>query len=140
MFVGFECYFSDLAQKVSETLLMIESGAHHERVDEEPDQLLRLPAIASRDGRAYNGLFLSTVSPQQSLEGCQQSHEQCHSLAPAQLLQPLAQLRSQSEAVTCSAKTLDRRSRAVCGQLKQRGSAGELCAPVRELLFEDIAL
>src|SRR5689334_16228051 len=124
MRIRLERYFSDLAQNFGEALLMIVSRAHHQRVDEEPDQLLRLLPVASRDNCADNDVFLGTVSPQQSLEGGQQRHEQRHSLTPAQTLYFLAQLRSQSEAVTCATKTLDRRTRTIQRQLEQSRSAG----------------
>src|SRR5437868_5117817 len=79
-----QCYFSDTAKQVAECGLVLDSRTHDQRVDKESDQPFRFQAIASCYGHPYRYISFSTITGQQRLEGCQQSHKQRCAFALAQ--------------------------------------------------------
>ena len=61
------------AQQLTEAGIIRQIGAHHQRVDEEADQLLDFGAIASGDRGADDHVLLAGVAREQHIEGRQQA-------------------------------------------------------------------
>ena len=74
------------SEQLAERRLPGKVAAHHQGVDEKPDQTFGLDPVASGDGRAHREIVLSAVARQQSLETGQEQHEERHPLAPGESL------------------------------------------------------
>jgi hypothetical protein len=84
MRVGFQGHVAHLAEQFMERHLLVKPRAHDERVDEEPDEVLGLPLIASRDGRARENIALAGVACEQCLPCGEQRHEHRRALLARQ--------------------------------------------------------
>ena len=98
-------------------MIPVQVSAQGQGVDEETDQVLELTMGASGDGGAHHEVGLSAPASQHHLEGGEQDHEQGGALAPAQLLQLVAELGGQGEGVQSAAEAGHRRPGPVGRQL-----------------------
>jgi hypothetical protein len=79
-----------------------------QRVDEETDQRLEVPARTIGERRSDDQIFLTGVARQHDSEGGEQHHEERRAGLPGQLRERPLELGSQQEAVGSSAKRLQR--------------------------------
>src|SRR6185369_9695872 len=111
MGVGADRCFFDLVQQRAECRIAGKVCTQHECVDEEPNQVLDLYAIASGDWRADDDVFLIRVAPQQSLKGGEQRHEQSSAFVLAQFGQTTGEIIRKSVDFVGAARWLSRSTR-----------------------------
>src|SRR5215208_2436834 len=87
MHVSAESHFSNSLQQLNEARSTRELGPQNDGVDEETNQLLGFPAIATGDQRADGNIFLAGVPAEQNFECSQQRHEERRSNLSAHALQ-----------------------------------------------------
>src|SRR6185369_7285629 len=131
MRVPSQTHFSHALQQSSEIFLCSYLRAHHQRVDEEPDQRLNLRPISPCHISADTDVCLSAVAREQHLECRQQGHEQRRSFSSAQRFQSRAHLRTDPERMARSAIRLHRRTWSIRGQFEHRRRSAQLFTPVR---------
>src|SRR5215813_1474071 len=102
MRVGTQNYFLHLLKQLPKRQVSAQLCAQRQRVREEANQVLRLGIVASRDVRTDHDVFLSTVTVQQRLKRSQQTHEQRHAFAAAQLPQRSTHFRRELKIQTFS--------------------------------------
>ncbi len=105
-----------------------EVGAHHHRVDEEPDLALELGARAVGRAARHGDVVLAGVPREEHLERRQQRDVQGHAVALAQRLQRLRDLAIEGGVDVVAAERLHRGARPIGGQL-QGLQTGELLPP-----------
>jgi len=81
---GLESPLVGILEQLDEAELRLDLGPHHQGVDEEPDQLLRLRVMTTRHRRADAQIPLPGVAEEQGLESRHQGHEGRASLAPGE--------------------------------------------------------
>ncbi len=111
--------------------------AHHERVDEEPDQTLGLAAVTAGHRAADHHVVEAGVPAEQDHVRGQQRHERRRAALAGQVAQPLGHLSGHAEAQLRAGGRPYRRTRPVGGQLHD-GRARQLLAPVAELRLEHV--
>ena len=113
--------------------------AQRERIEEIADHVLRLFPRAIGDGRSHQDVLLSGIAFQQSLQGRQQCHEQCHTFPLAQVFQRRCRCLRQRQPVPRALKFLDGWTRTVGRQVEESGRARQLAFPVIELTGDGLA-
>src|SRR5690606_13353153 len=99
-----------------------EVGPEHQAVEEEADEALDLGAVAAGNGRADDDVLLRSVATEQDLEGGEQRHEERGALLAREAAERLGELAGERERDGVAVVGLDRRARAVGGEL-ERGKA-----------------
>ncbi len=137
MGVGVQSSVSDAAEEFVEGGVAGEVRPHHQGVDEEPDQLLRLGAVPVRHRRAHDHVVRPRVPAEQDVERGQQGHEHGCATAAGQGAQGVRGPFGHGEANRRTGRRPHGRAGAVRRQL-QHGRTGQLAAPVRELFLQHL--
>src|SRR5210317_1404124 len=74
------------AQQFIEAERVIDMAAHDHAVNEQPDGVFDRSILAAGHGCTDQDVFLTCVSIQQYVKGCEQQHEECAALCPRELL------------------------------------------------------
>ena len=74
--VRFESAATNAPQYFRKAGIASEIRAHHQRVDEKPNEILDFEEISTGNWRTHNHIFLAGVAVEQNLESGKQRHEQ----------------------------------------------------------------
>ncbi len=138
--VGAEGRLSRARQQLAKARIARQIAAQHQRIDEEPDQVLDLGPVAVGDRGADRQVLAAGGAGQQRLEAGEQRHEQGRPLGADERLQPLGQRRGQGVGQAAAAGALHPRPRPVRWQLDHRRRTGQPLAPPAELRLEHLSL
>jgi hypothetical protein len=129
----------NLRQQFSERRIPGQIQAHHQRIEEIPDEILQFLPVAVGDRRADRHIRLSRVAEQQHAQGREQRHERRHSARLAERVQRSRHPIGDAQRLLCAAVGLHRRSWMVQRQF-QRAQPRESGLPVLEVSGEHFAL
>ena len=133
-----ERLFLAAEQEVGEGIGALHRRAHHEGVDEEPDQRLRLGPIAVCDGRSDRDASLARVTMQQRGEEREHRHIGGGPVFDAERFELCVRLTRDEEVEPGAMEALDGGSRIVCRHARRRG-VRQMVPPEGDQRFEMIA-
>ncbi len=108
-------------------------GAHHQRVDEEADQVLRLHPRPPRDGGPHQHVVLPGPARQERLPPGQERHEERAPLLPGEAAEGARGAGREEQGARGALHSGDGGARPVGGDLQKRGRALQPLPPVGEL-------
>ena len=130
----------DLRQQLQHAWVRVHVHPQRQRVDEEPDQVFQLCALAIGHRRADHHVRLAAQARQQHRPACEQGHEQRRSALLRQPTQARHQPRRQSHRHHPAGVALHLRPHTIRRQLQQHRGTGQVLAPEGQLLLQHLAL
>ncbi len=136
--IGGQRHRPDPAEQLGERRVAGQVGAHHERVDEEPDQALGLAPATARDRRTDEDVLQAAVPAEQNGERREQRHEHRRAVVSRELPQPLRGRRGHRKPGQRPGGGPHRRARPVGGQV-EHWRVRQPVPPVPQLVLEQVA-
>src|SRR6266852_5336496 len=97
-------------------------------------------ALTVGDGRSYRNILQSCIAIEQSVESCQQGHEESGPFRSAERFESLRKGRRKRKGDRRPVERLHRRSGSVGWQFQHRQAVAKPALPIFKLLIEDAAL
>src|SRR5206468_3355455 len=111
-----------------------------QQIDKKSDHALSLGSSTVSNIGAKDYVLLPRVAREQSLEGCQHSHEGCDAFLLAECFDRCGHIIGQRYRLVGAVKVAKTWPRTIGGQLEQRWSSTEMFAPVADLIFQQFPL
>ena len=136
MRVGAQCHMAHPPQQFREAGVPRHVDAHHQVVNKESDQSLRVDTVAIGDGHRDGNIVLARITHEQHGKRRQECHVQGCVLAFAEGTQSVGQSFGNQNVLRSAMKSLDRGTRAIRGKFENRQARERVFPIFAQPIFE----
>jgi hypothetical protein len=126
-------------EQILERRIARQVRTQYQGIHKEADEPFGLGPVAAGDGGSHGHVVPVGEPAEQGLESDEQHHEGGRSLPPGEGLDPLPERRGEGNGEAPSTAALDRRTRAVGGQVQHGGRSGQMAPPETELPLQHLS-